>query len=145
MATIKLTKGKYAIVDDADFAYLNQWKWQCDSSGYAVRDIGGRKDKKRTLMHRLINKTPKGFHTDHINRNKLDNRKANLRTTTVGQNILNSKISKRNTSGYKGVEWYKNRWVARIKFNYKTIYLGRFKLLSEALNTRKLAEQKYGI
>lgn len=145
MKKIKLTKGKYAIVDDEDFEFLSQFNWQCDSSGYAVRDIGGRKNKKRTLMHSLLNKTPKGFHTDHINRNKLDNRKVNLRTTTPSQNILNSKISKNNTSGYKGVQWYKNRWVARIKFNYKTMYLGRFKLLSEALNTRKLAEQKYGI
>ena len=145
MARIKLTKGKFAIVDDADFSFLNQYNWQCDSSGYAVRDIGGRKDKKRTLMHRLINKTPNGFHTDHINRDKLDNRKENLRTTTPSQNILNSKLSKNNTSGYKGISWYKNRWAVRIKFNYKGIYLGRFKLLSEALNTRKLAEQKYGI
>ena len=50
MATIKLTKGKFAIVDDADFEYLSQWKWWTDSQGYAVRDIGGRKNKKRIRL-----------------------------------------------------------------------------------------------
>ncbi len=145
MATIKLTKGKFAIVDDADFEYLNKWKWWADSQGYAVRDVGGRKNKKRILMHALLNKTPEGFHTDHINHDILDNRRTNLRTTTPSQNILNSSLSKKNTSGYKGVAFYKNRWVARIKFNYKSVYLGRFNLLSEALDARSLAEQKYGI
>src|SRR3990167_164487 len=111
MKKIKLTQNKYALVDDEDFKELNQSKWLCDSSGYAGRDVGGRKNKKRILMHRLLNNTPKGFHTDHINRDKLDNRKENLRTTTCSQNILNSKLSKKNTSGHKGVEWYKNRWV----------------------------------
>lgn len=145
MAKIKLTQGKFALVDDDMFEYLNQFKWFCDSRGYAVRDIGGRKNKKRILMHRLINKTPKNLVTDHINRNKLDNRKKNLRSVTQRQNTFNAKLSKNNKSGYNGISFYKNRWVARIKFNYKIIYLGRFLHLEDAILARKLGEQKYAI
>jgi len=71
MKRIKLTQEKVALVDDADFEFLNQWKWFYHQTGYAK--------SCHRYMHRLINKTPKGFHTDHINRNKLDNRKSNLR------------------------------------------------------------------
>jgi hypothetical protein len=145
MKKIKLTKGKWAMVDDEDFDYLNQWKWWCDSSGYAVRDIGGRKNKKRILMHRLINKTVDKMYTDHINRNTLDNRKKNLRSVTNSENLLNSGLPKNNTSGHRGIDWYKNRWVARIKINYKGLYLGRFKTLKEAVNARKTAEKLYAI
>ena len=143
MKKIKLTKGKFALVDNKDFDWLNQWTWCLNSNGYAVRDVGGRKNKKRILMHRLLNKTPKGLSTDHVNRNKLDNRKSNLRTVTQSQNILNAKLSKNNKSGYNGVTWYKNRWVARIKINYKSIYLGRYKSLKEAVLARSREEQKY--
>jgi hypothetical protein len=148
MKKIKLTRGKYAVVDDEDFAALNQWNWCCDSSGYAARDVGGRKNKKRVLMHRLLNNTPDGFVTDHINRNKLDNRKANLRSLTQRQNTYNSSLSKNNKSGFNGVCWWKHPrgqgyWVATIKVNYKKIHLGYFKKLADAVNARKLADQKY--
>ena len=140
---IKLTKGRYAIVDDEDFEFLNQWKWWSDGQGYAVRDIGGRKNKQRILMHRVVNKTPDGLVADHINRNKLDNRKKNLRNVTQRVNSLNCKLSKNNTSGYNGICWYKNRWCATIKYNYKTVYLGRFANIKDAVKARKEAEYKY--
>ena len=145
MKKIRLTQGKFALVDDDDFDWLNQWKWQFTKNGYAGTDFGGRKNKKKILMHRLINETPDSFVTDHVNRNKLDNRRNNLRTVTQRQNTLNSNLSKNNTSGHNGVDWYKNRWVARIKFNYKNIYLGRFEKLEDAIAARKLGEQKYAV
>lgn len=145
MMKIKLTRGKYVLIDSEDFEYLNQWKWYYASPGYAARDIGGRKNKKRILMHRLLNKTPNDLVTDHINHNKLDNRKSNLRTVTQRQNTYNCLLSKNNSSGTNGVHWYKNRWVAAIKVNYKTIYLGRFSLLSDAIVARQLAEKKYAV
>jgi len=143
MGKIKLTHGKIAIVDKDNFEWLNQWKWFCDRRGYAVRDSGGRKNKKRILMHRLINKTTDGLSTDHINRDKLDNRKSNLRSVNQSKNCFNTGLSKNNTSGYKGVQWYKNRWVARIKINYEDIYLGRFVNLENAILARKEAEDEY--
>ncbi len=143
MKKIKLTQNKFALVDDLDFEWLNQWKWWTDSSGYAVRDIGGRKNKKRILMHRFLNQTPEGFSTDHINHNRLDNRKKNLRTLTQQKNCFNSSLSKNNKSGVSGVSWYKNGWVARIKINYKGIYLGRFENLNDAIEARKKGELQY--
>jgi hypothetical protein len=145
MKRIQLTKGKFAIVDDGDFEWLNQWKWFYASPGYAARDVGGRKDKQRVLMHRLLNKTKEGLVTDHINRDRLDNRKINLRSITNRQNLMNTGLKKNNKTGYIGVDWYKNRWVARIKVMYKGVYLGRFKKLEDAIIARKEGEERYAI
>ena len=117
-------KGKYfAIVDDVDFDYLNQWKW-CFHSNYAA----GRKQGKYTAMHTLIMNTPRGREVDHINGNGLDNRQENLRIVNRGQNRMNCKKSKNNNSGYKGVGWFEKakKWRAQIQFNKKRIHLGVF-------------------
>lgn len=143
MKKIKLTQNRYALVDDEDFDYLNQFKWFVQSNGYAARDIGGRKDKQRVLMHRLVNQTPDNLYTDHINRDRLDNRRSNLRAVTQSINGHNCKLSKNNKSGYNGIHWYKNRWVAGIKVAYKDIYLGRYEKLEDAIKARKKAEEVY--
>jgi hypothetical protein len=140
MKKIPLTRGKSAIVDDDDFEYLSQWKWWYTTRGYAVRQDKG----KHIPMHRLINKTPAGFDTDHINRNKLDNRKENLRTVTRSQNFMNINPRKNNTSGCMGVQrCAKGGWMARITLDYKRIYLGHFKDFKDAVNARKKAELIY--
>lgn len=141
MKKIYLTRGKCAIVDDEDFDFLNQWKWSCAVDGYAFRNIK-KSDGKRTIvyMHRIINKTPEGYETDHINRNKLDNRKSNLRTVDRKGNSINHGLQINNTSGHRGIHWQANAWVARIKVDSKEIYLGRFKNLQEAVLIRKKAE-----
>lgn len=76
MGTILLTKGFSAIVDDDDYEFLSQWKWHW-TGGYAVRNTAGSngRKQKRLHMHRIINKTPDGSQTDHINGDTLDNRK----------------------------------------------------------------------
>jgi len=150
MKKIQLTKGKFALVDDKDFEYLNQWRWLFSDTGYALRhqhiNIGLNKYKSKTIrMHRLINKTPDGFETDHINRNKLDNQKINLRTITHQKNSFNTGLRRSNTSGYKGVYWdkFNNKWRAEIKINNKKISLGRFKNIKDALFAREVAERIY--
>ena len=131
----------FALVDDEDFEYINQWKWRCNNSGtgYAVRRIGN----KTIHMHRVINKTPDGYWTDHINRNSLDNRKENLRTVTPSLNILNSRVRKDNISKYKGVSWFKNtnRWRVRITINGEVVSLGYFKDKNEAILSRLAIER----
>lgn len=148
MKKIKLNHGAYALVDDEDYEWLNQWKWRLSNCGYATRTEylgGGKKNQKQRgiSMHKLINNTPDGFHTDHINRNKLDNRRCNLRTATVSQNIINAKGWKNNTSGRRGVYWYKNAWCAEIKLHQKKIYLGRYKDFLDAVSVREKAEKQY--
>lgn len=92
MKTLPLSKGFVALVDDEDFGYLNQWKWTYNS-GYAVRRfrLNG-KQHTRLLHHELMpDYTRNVRHVDHINRNGLDNTRANLRYLTQQQNTLNSK------------------------------------------------------
>ena len=79
---IKLTRGKVAIVDDDDFEKLSSFSWCCGSDGYAVGRVFG----KITKMHRLITNCPSDRVVDHINNNKLDNKKKNLQVITIKQN-----------------------------------------------------------
>jgi len=154
MKQISLTQNKFAIVDKVDFEYLNKWKWTY-AKGYAIRNIGGRKNKQTIYMHRLILDTPEGLFTDHINRNTLDNRFKNLRLADKSQNMANSKLSVKNTSGVKGVHkvifkvkhkdkiYQYPRWLAHIMVKGKRIKLGIFKKLSDASLIRQQAEKKY--
>lgn len=139
MRKIKLTQGKFALVDDKDYAILSKNSWYLSHDGYAV------KGNPYSRMHRLILDTPKGSDTDHINKNKLDNRRKNLRVATRGQNMANIDPTKANKSGVKGVFKHSlvNMWQAQICFNYKTIYLGLFENFEDAVKARKKAEIKY--
>lgn len=141
MKKINLNKNKFALVDDKNFKYLNQFKWWITKQGYAVTKI----NSKMILMHRLINNTSKGFETDHINRDKLDNRQSNLRSVTKQINSFNISKQKNNTSGYKGVYLIKsvNKWMAQIMVNRKSIYLGLFSNIQAAVLARKWAERRY--
>jgi hypothetical protein len=148
MKYIKLTQGKRAMVDDEDFEFLIQWKWGINSCGYAVRHqhiSGSGKNRKRIifLMHRVLNNTPDKYHTDHMNGNKLDNRKKNLRTLTVSENIFYSKHRKNNTSGHKGVYWDRTRklWHAQICRNRKVYFIGRFEKIADAIKHYKIKKQ----
>lgn len=71
-------------------------------------------------------------HIDHINCKRSDNRWENLREATQSQNMINSKKTSRNTSGYKGVFFDNGRWRSVIQFEYRTVYLGSFKTPQEA-------------
>ena len=142
MKKIPLTQGKFALVDDKDFEWLKQFKWHCGERGrYAVTKRNG----TSVRMHRMINKTPQGFETDHINRNTFDNQRKNLRTVTHAQNMFNLGTPKNNTSGYKGVSWHKPRkkWQANFSVNNKTVYIGLYSSIKEAILARKKVEQKY--
>lgn len=147
MARIDISTPKYpnqfVTVDEHNFEWLNQWKWRTHSKGYAIRMAGGRKNTHTIYMHRLINDTPEGFETDHINRNKLDNRQENLRSVTRTQNKFNTGLWKTNTSGYKGVTWSKQygKWQAQIQINKKNNTLGLFNSIVEASNVRQEAER----
>ena len=138
MKEIPLTQGKVAIVDDEDFEWLDQWKW-CMSyeGGYAVRGNEGEGNNK-IYMHTLILQTPTGLVCDHINRNRLDNRRCNLRICSRSDNQQNRTAQSNNTSGYKGVTYFSNkqkrnkRWVAQIGIHNKHYQIGYFYTAEEA-------------
>ena len=142
---IPLTKGKFALVDSQDFKWLKQWKW-CFSSGYAERGVWDGNKIKKIKMHRIINQTPQGLETDHINRNTLDNRRSNLRTVNRRGNAVNGKLYATNTSGIKGVYWHKEtqKWRAMISdADGKLIHLGLYFNINDAQLARDQGEQLY--
>ena len=94
MKTIQLTQGQFALVDDEDYDFLMQWKWQAHkdkSTYYATRVEYGKNIKKGIKMHRVIMNTPRNMETDHKDRNGLNNQKYNLRICTRGQNQTNKR------------------------------------------------------
>lgn len=143
MLSIKLTQEKFALVDDSDFEWLNQWKWHISTHGYAMRRNKG----KLIYMHRLINNTLDGYETDHVNRNKLDNRRENLISVNKIINGRNRGENKNNTSGHKGISWDKRvkKWEIYIWNSYKKIHLGHSDNINDAFNIRKAAERIYWI
>jgi hypothetical protein len=127
---IPLTQGKFAIVDADDYDYLMQWKWQYNLGYGQRRTLQSEGKNTSVMMHRIINKTPNDMYTDHINGNRLDNRKSNLRNCTSTQNCYNRKIYINNyTSKYKGVRWVKkdNIWIASIGYKKEKYHIGSFK------------------
>ena len=133
MKQIQLTQGKVAIVDDEDFEELNKFKWYC-KRGYAVRTTRIDDKYQTQFIHRIVNDTPDGLFTDHINSNKLDNRRQNLRSCTIAENSKNRKLSKNNSSSFKGVSFNKEKgkWIARIRVNNKNKFLGYYDSAEEA-------------
>lgn len=153
---IPLTQKKFAIVDADDYEYLSQFKWFFHKGGisktgafygYAERKqrIGGKDTAIR--MHRVINKTPDGLYTDHVNGNTLDNRKINLRTATSTQNQMNRKSAEGSSSRFKGVHWNKTNkhWQARLKADGKERTIGTFKSEIDAAKAyNEVAEKEFG-
>lgn len=133
---IKLTQGQFAIVDAADYDYLNQWNWQARWSPRYRSFVAARTESQTSLyMSRLImGITDRIVIVDHENHNTLDNRRLNLRLVNRYQSQWNKKRSRNNTSGFKGVSFNKasGKWFARIGFNNKTFHLGAFQTATMA-------------
>ena len=134
MRQIELTQGKVALVDDEDYEYLNKYSWHLTPKLYVRRFRKHPLPKPRNVfMHRQVLgiqfKSTK-MQTDHINHNKLDNRKGNLRICTASQNQWNRRVGNVGRSRYKGVAFLKNKnvrpWQAQISVGNKRIYLGQF-------------------
>ena len=148
MKKIKLSNNQFTIVDDQDFEYLNQWKWSFDGR-YATRskhikiEKNEYKSKKVYLHHLLVDKSYGVI--DHINRNPLDNKRSNLRVTSVSANIRNGNLRKNNSSGTTGVYFDKNKkkWLSQIMVNRKHISLGAYDSKELAIYYRKQGEDKY--
>lgn len=146
--TIQLTQDQFAVVDEIDYEYLNQYNWFAshdkDINGYyALRTqnmgyLNGKQKRKNIVMHRRIMEKIVGRELkrteviDHINHNPLDNTRDNLRIVSNRQNCQNRK--RKGSSKYPGVYWKKNakKWRAHIQINGKPKHLGYFNNEREA-------------
>jgi len=147
---IKLTRGKYAIVDLEDFERLNQYRWYCSQSNYAKRSIRNknRKGPKQIeiFMHKVVCPPPKGMVSDHINRNRLDNRKANLRPATWTQNAWNrSSPTRAGKTRYNGIRYYKDtkKWQVRLTIKGRRLSFGCYADEQEAAKAYDAVAKKY--
>ncbi len=125
-----------ALVDDEDYEKITTYgKWRLEDGYAKIRLRGG----KWVPMQNLVSSIIKGVEeNDHIDRNRLNNQRNNLRKGTRSQNKANSGKHKDNTLGYKGIKANGSKWQARITVNYKDIYLGTFP-------TKELAAIAYNI
>ncbi len=125
-------QGLFAMVDDSDFEWLNQWNWYAfrkSNTCYVHRNEYDGIARKVIKMHRFIlGITDPNILGDHIDGNGLNCQRNNLRIATFKQNSYNTKSHKNSSSQYKGVSYHKQgrRWQASIRINGKLIYLGKF-------------------
>jgi hypothetical protein len=135
----------YALIDATDAAWASQWRWHLDPSGYALRNewTDGRRCRGIRL-HREIMGLPReddGRTVDHIDRDRLNNRKENLRIVTYAENGQNVTPSAGCSSVYRGVCWIKARrkWSAYVTVKGKRQHLGYFASEVDASEVAKAA------
>ena len=133
--------GLECIFDLEDYELIKDVLWNTDECGYARGyDV---KTKRHVRMHKIITNTDEHAVIDHINRDKLDNRKENFRHVTKSENRINSKTRTNNTSGVQGVRFEQGKWRVRISVNGKYLHLGMFDDFDVAVKTRLEAKKKY--
>lgn len=121
----------YALIDEED-AWLGEYRWHVGPKGCVVRTVHYRDGRDTIYLHRVLAGVP-GLQVDHINRDRLDNRRLNLRAVTCAQNSQNVP-SYGGSSSYRGVSWDKQyqRWRASVQVNGRLHHLGRFTSEQEA-------------
>ena len=127
------SNGEPFIFDVEDYEKIKGIHWYINKSGYVVSTI--------YRQHRLIMDCPDNMIVDHINHNKADNRKCNLRITTKSENSRNVALRKNNKSGVTGVYWsnHFNKWIAKIMIDKKESTLGMFDVFEEAARQLNVA------
>ncbi len=125
---------------DPEFRYLIEGRKVFLSGGYPAVRVDGKTER----LHRLIMEPPAGKGVDHINRNKLDVRRANLRICDQADNCLNVPAHKDSASGVRGV-WFdrdRGQWTAQISHRKKRVHIGRFASKAAASAARKAKERE---
>lgn len=153
MKRIPLTQGKFTLVDDEDFEWLNSFKWQHSHStgnprGYAKRNLNYKVEGvwKSTViyLHRFLMNPPPNLQVDHINGDKLDNRRDNLRLVSQRENLINKPKRSDSRNRYKGISTRPSgTFYANIKVHGKYIYLGTYTTAEEAARAYDEAARKY--
>lgn len=132
-----------ALVDDEDYAWLNQWRWALHTEGYVQRTQRHRGARSLILMHRLIMGEPPE-QVDHEDGNRLNNRRDNLRVVSSSGNQQNSRPSFVAGSGYRNVYWRSKRrkYQVVLKVNGKGVHVGMFTDLDDAVAAARQARRE---
>ena len=141
---VKLTQGRWAIIDEADYKKISDRRWCAHRNGNNWYAESRTKSKdKAVLMHRVVLNMSDSKEVDHINGNGLDNRSRNLRACSHSCNIYNIK-KRRGASKFKGVGRCKrtNKWTSRISKDGKYYWLGLFCSEVDAANAYNLAAKR---
>lgn len=149
MKEIVMTNGRVTLIDDCDYELAMTYRWHESNSGYAsytqyLGIIDGKPRFRKLMLHRIILAPPSGMICDHINRNRLDNRRSNLRVCTLSDNARNS--FHRPKSGRKGVyAAARGKWQAQIRIGPKLHSLGYYSDIEDAARAYdKAAREAYG-
>jgi hypothetical protein len=141
---LPLTKGAVAKLDYEDWLVQKNFNWHLTCKGYAARNVKiGHLKYKYLLLHRAILFVPEGMDIDHINKDPLDNTRANLRVCSRSENMFNKKIYKSNKLGLKGVYPKHGRFCAVIQSFGKRVHLGYFDTPLEASAAYEAAAIKH--
>lgn len=146
IAFVPLTQGAVAIIDAADVERIEQFTWSLNCSQTAVY-ASAALFRRCVRLHRFLLDLPPGRRVDHRNGNGLDCRRSNLRIATPKQNGANTRLSRRNRSGFKGVYLRQGRakWVAQIKHDGRSKHIGTFETPeAAALAYDRAARLAYG-
>jgi hypothetical protein len=145
---IPVGHGEHVLVDDDDVDKALTFSWALNDKGYAVATYRESGKKRHVRLHRLVLDFPRGMQVDHVDGNRRDNRKRNLRVASHGENLRNRGGHKRNgvkTSRYKGVHFSRERrrWVAGIGVDGRRVPLGRFTCEVQAARAYDEAARKH--
>ena len=122
--SIPLAKDGFTLVDDADYVWLMQWRWRLNSKGNVVRSYTRDGSVVVVNMHRQITQPTAHLVVDHIDHDKLNNTRSNLRLLTQQQNLINRTLFRNNTTGFKGVTYRNGKWRAHLEKYGIDIHLG---------------------
>lgn len=136
------SNGNFCYIDTEDLQKISNYRWHKDSANYWQSYIKG-SENQSILLHRLILSVEDNQFIDHIDHDRSNCTKKNLRICTPQQNAQNLSLRKDNKTGVIGVFYKNNKWTSYINVNKKTIYLGNFSNKKEAIETRLKAELKY--
>lgn len=131
--------------DKEDYNKIKKYCWCFNKQGHVIARVPESNNKIIKMSRLIMGVDAPRIQVDHIKHKRYDNRKSQLRIATNQQNTMNQQLKSTNTSGVTGVYWDSDRekWVASITYQYKTIPLGRFDNFEDAANVRKKAEEKY--
>lgn len=134
-----------AIIDSEDYEKISKYVWYLDSLGYPRRSYTENGKNKTVRLHQeIIGKAPGLMAIDHINRDKLDNRKVNLRIVPIYMNCFNKSMQSNNSTGFVGVSRSGSKWRSELKYQNKKILDKTFFTIDEAIEARKAAERMIG-